>query len=182
MKFQIQSTKSNNKYIVEDALSFLERQTDNYKSIIEQIVETCNEDLLYSILFAFNFKGQKYTPDKAQSFLDYALKGWKGNKNFVFVIHTEDDKLAGIIEIKSNDKECSEIGYWSSAKHQGIMTNALRELKKYAKSEGYKKLGATVRVNNFGSQKVLKRNGFEFVKALPLSEDKAERVWLECLL
>lgn len=180
MKFQIQSTKTNNNYIVEDALSFLEKLNGNYKSFIEQIVEICNEELIYSILFSFNFKGQKYTPDKAQSFIDYSLKGWKENKNFVFIIHTGGDKLAGVIEIKSNDKECSEIGYWSSSKHPGIMTNALRELKKYAKSKGYKKLGAMVRTNNFGSQKVLKRNGFEYVKPYPLGEDKIEKLWFEC--
>jgi RimJ/RimL family protein N-acetyltransferase len=143
--------------------------------LLKQIVDICNQDKVYNILFSFKFNKRKYSLDDAKKFVDNGIRGWEENKFFNFVIVDQDDVICGALEIKTSDKSIAEIGYWADENHKGIMTPAVGILVKLARQDGYQGLYAKVRVNNQGSQRVLLNNGFKLSGMMPLESDKIER-------
>ena len=64
------------------------------------------------------------------------------------------------MDLKSNNINLCEIGYWFSEKHPGVATNAVGALLKIAKAAGFKKLFAQTKEGNDKSVNVLVRNDF----------------------
>lgn len=127
---------------------------------INRIVACCSQELIYNFLFREKLKGQPYTKDQAVSFIKWAARGWQDQSWFVFIIRNSQNKLIGAIDLKSNNLDSSEMGYWADANESGIMSNAVTKLLALAKSAGYKNIYATTMLNNDRSQQVLIRNGF----------------------
>ncbi|EFJ70248.1 acetyltransferase, GNAT family [Lactobacillus paragasseri JV-V03] len=72
---------------------------------------------------------------------------------------------AGMIDLHYLNSESGEVGYWLSNdfQHLGIMTESVEFLKKYAFEQlGLKYLILRTHPQNFASQNVAKRSGFEY--------------------
>lgn len=138
-------------------------------SQIDQLVSICNEAPIYDILFKEKLQNQPYAQNDAKKFFEWGAKGWKEQTYFVYLIVSELGEIAAAIDLKSADKNFAEVGYWSSGKHRGVMSNAMCSLIRIAQNDGYQKLYAKVRKANFGSQKVLINN--QFVKDEEWQED-----------
>lgn len=128
---------------------------------IETITEICNQPPVYDFLFREKFNGRKYEYKDAEGFVKWAQEGWKNKAHFVFLIRNKKGEIVGCCDIKSPNLESAEIGYWSSDKSSGIMTNAVRVLLDVAKKTGYKSLFGLVDPKNDKSSGVLNRNNFK---------------------
>ncbi len=128
---------------------------------LKRIVNICNQEEVYSLLFSKKLKGNPYEVKNAQGFISWATEGWKTKKYFVFLIK-QGDRIIGAIDIKSNNIEGAEIGYWMDNRSKGFMTNVVIELCKFAKAAGFLKLIGFTKIFNESSQRVLIRAGFEF--------------------
>jgi len=127
---------------------------------IRRISEICNQKRIYEILFKDKLNGRTYTEVDAVTFKEWANKGWSEGLYFVFLI-CESDSVIGAVDIKSNNEDSAEIGYWIDELSPGYMTNAVQGLIKQAKTAGYKALYAHTKIDNDKSAGVLKRNGFK---------------------
>lgn len=170
--------KNGNDYYCQDLLSITNREGSDLEILAKRITKLCNEEGIYRVLFEHKLKGDEYPIEKAYEFINFARDGWLNKTHYVFGIFS-DNELTGAIDIKSDNHDIAEIGYWASEEHKGIMTPALNEIIKYAKDNGFKKLGARVKTDNIASQKVLTRNEFIKIGMHPLEEDKVERYWFE---
>ncbi len=126
----------------------------------EQVAAICNEALIYNRLFSTIFKGQVYTPEHAEKFLQWAREGWHKNEWFVFLIRNAAHQIVAAIDIKSPILAEAEIGYWASANYPGVMTNAVVELCRVAREAGYRRLFAVIEPDNERSIGVIQRAGF----------------------
>jgi len=178
-KIHFTNPKDSKEYFIQDFKSYIESPDFNKESFLNRLVQICNQDSVYNILFKSKLQGQKYPKDKAIQFFDYAKKGWKEKINFVFlIIRVSDGQLCGAIEVKSNDLERSEIGYWASEDAHGIMTLSLKQIIKEAKSSGYKSLFARILTNNEASMTVVKNNRFVNMGLSKNEEDGMKRnIW-----
>ncbi|HVZ40576.1 MAG TPA: GNAT family N-acetyltransferase [Candidatus Kapabacteria bacterium] len=127
---------------------------------IAAIVECCNQPLIYDLLFAERCAGVPYSESDAAGFLDWCRAGWREGTHFPFVLCDAGGTVAGAMDIKSAERPSAEIGYWLSADHSGVMTNAVRALAMMARHAGYRGLHALVRPENDRSHRVLQRAGF----------------------
>lgn len=137
---------------------------DNPSKISEtdliKITEICNQPSIYNFLFKFRLEGRPYTIDDAKGFVEWIAEGWKNQQWFVFLIRNNQNEIIGAIDIKSNNLDSAEIGYWADGNYSGIMTNAVKKIIEIAALAGYKSLYATTMPNNDRSQNVLTRNSF----------------------
>ena len=127
---------------------------------IAKIVKICNQRAVYDFLFVERCSGKPYTEADAKGFVQWAAEGWRDQKWFVFLIRNSQDEIVGCIDIKSNNLEMAEIGYWADMNFPGIMTNAAKKVVELATKNGFKNIYATTRPDNERSQMVLLRNGF----------------------
>ncbi|MBU4210474.1 GNAT family N-acetyltransferase [Patescibacteria group bacterium] len=130
------------------------------KADLIKIIKICNQPPVYNFLFKYRLKSKPYELNDAKEFTKWIVEGWNKQKWFVFLIRNSQDKIIGAIDIKSDNLDLAEIGYWADGNSLGIMTNATQRLIELAKKAGYKKLYATTMPNNDRSQSVLTRNGF----------------------
>tara|TARA_R100000027_G_scaffold7146_1_gene5485 strand:+ start:3157 stop:3708 length:552 start_codon:yes stop_codon:yes gene_type:complete len=128
----------------------------------KQIASICNEPRVYSWLFRDLLQNAPYTEEKAISFFEMGRDGWRKGEKFVFLLLRRNGDVAAAIDIKSNDPDDAEIGYWSSESHRGCMTNTTIELVSLAESAGYRALFARTKKANKDSIGVLQRAGFQF--------------------
>ncbi|MCB9965515.1 MAG: GNAT family N-acetyltransferase [Rhodospirillales bacterium] len=131
------------------------------KSTADDIAKICNEPLIYNRLFKKVCENEAYPAQKATEFLKWAKTGFEDSTHFVFLIVNQSNQPAGAIDIKQNDLNSAEIGYWLSKEHTGLMTNAVIELVKQAKENGFKSLYGMCEIDNLKSQAVLERANFE---------------------
>lgn len=129
-------------------------------SNIADLVRICNEPAIYSFLFGEVLDGVPYGEQMARDFLDWSAQGWREGTYFVFVVTTADDRLAAAIDLKSADLAASEIGYWCSIEHRGLMGATVAALCSVAAAAGFRSLFVRVRHANTRSQDVALRNGF----------------------
>jgi len=134
---------------------------------LADIVRICNEPLLYSSLFAEGLAGKPYPREKAVSFLTWAADGWRAGTHFAFLVTTAGGRVAAAIDIKGARLDGSEVGYWCSAEHSGLMTPTLAVLCDLARAAGFTDLYARTKIANVRSQAVLLRNGFVLDPAAP---------------
>lgn len=140
---------------------------------LKRIVELCNQKAIYDFLFKSKLKGKAYEIKNAKGFVKWASSAWDDQTSFPFIIRTADSQIIGAIDIKSNNKEYAEVGYWMDTNSKGYMTNALVELTGFAMRKGFKKLFADALPNNVASQGVLTRAQFTYIKSLiPEGETK----------
>ena len=130
-------------------------------SDIETITEICGEETVYNVLFKERFKGRSYTKKDAKEYIAWAQEGWKKEGHFVFLIRDKSGNIVSAVDIKSNNIESAEIGYWSSSETPGVMTNAVVALCGVARKAGFKELYGLTVPENEKSQAVLVRAGFD---------------------
>lgn len=142
------------------------------KNNVEKVRAICNEPAVYGILFQPVFKGSPYSAEKAESFLNWAAKGWAERSHFVFLVLDASLEICGTVDIKSPELEGAEIGYWASEKHSGIITPAVGLLCEVARGAGYKSLYAFVLPANTCSLRVLSNNAFQVEERGVTHKDK----------
>lgn len=126
----------------------------------QEIVAICNEPLIYNRLFRERMQGQPYNLENSKYFLSWAQEGWRTNGWFVFLVLDPLGHIVGAIDIKSNNTDDAEIGYWASSKCRGIMTNTVIALCESARTAGFRRLYAMVVPDNAQSIGVVTRAGF----------------------
>jgi len=136
---------------------------------IQRVTAICNEPEIYQWLYREMFDGKPYPSDSAISWISWGAKGWKDGAYFVFVVLDCTGAITAACDIKGSDMNHAEIGYWASAQHRGIMTNAVTAMLVLAEQAGFRSFFAEVFSENKRSQAVLNRVGFQ------LSEDKAQK-------
>ncbi|WP_342667536.1 GNAT family N-acetyltransferase [Deinococcus pimensis] len=119
-----------------------------------------NEPVMYDASYRRHLHGLPVTKEQAERFLRWASDTWRGTTQFAFLLLDPFEALAGFIFIKSRDPEGAEIGYWLSAGHAGVMTNAVLALAEAAGEAGFQALWARVQEGNVRSEAVLLRAGF----------------------
>ena len=153
-KVKIKNFKTDESYVVLSHLG-LNKSADLY----QKITEICNEEQIYHWLFK-NIFPEGYPYKSAIDFISIAEQGWKNESNFIFFILHENGQFAGAMDLKTNNTNLCEVGYWFSEKHPGIATNSIGALLKIAKKAGFKKLFAQTKEGNDKSVNVLLRNQF----------------------
>jgi RimJ/RimL family protein N-acetyltransferase len=141
----------------------------------QRIVKVCNETPVYEFLFRDRLAGNPYSLEIAHSFIQWANQGWREQTYFVFILKDETGKIMAAIDIKSDNLEQAEIGYWATSEQPGIMTNAVVNLIMLAKQAGYKKLIANTQAQNQRSQGVLIRSGFMLEEEYKKNEKNYQR-------
>jgi len=137
-----------------------------------KIVEICNEPKVYEILFQQKLSGKPYSLEQARSFIYWAKEGWENDTHFVFLLRDTDGQIGAAVDIKSNNLDSSEVGYWATNHKPGIMTNAVLALCQIARENLYKSLYALVRTDNPKSIAVLEKVGFKLsTEGLPEKKD-----------
>lgn len=143
-----------------------------------QVAAVCGEPLIYVRLFRDRLGGRPYDEANGSRFLTWAESHWRENTAFVFVITHPVEGIVGALDIKSTNRDEAEIGYWLSARHGGVMTNAVGLMRDLAWAAGYRALFAVTDPDNARSQAVLARAGF--VHEGSLTRD-GETYWLRRL-
>ena len=126
----------------------------------QRIAQICSEPLIYDILFRALFDGRPYSVQDAEKLTKIAQEGWRKGSKFIFFIRNPQNQIVASTDIKTNDVEAGEVGYWCSQKSPGIMTNAVSALIELARNAGYKSLFGLTKAENEKSQSVLTRAGF----------------------
>lgn len=127
---------------------------------LRRIESICNEPLVFQTLFSELFPDGVYPLSSAQDWITWGRSGWEQESHFVFAVLDSDGLVVAACDIKSNNKDLSEIGYWSSIKHRGIMTDSVQSILDLAHKAGFKEFYAEVHEDNTKSQAVLHRLGF----------------------
>ena len=126
----------------------------------QDLVAACNEPFLYDRIFRERLQGKPYDQDRAEYFLSWAREGWRNNAWFVFVVLSPEGKIVATIDIKTDQLEGAEIGYWCSEKSPGIMTNTVLALCNIAREAGFRHLYARIAPDNARSIGVVSRCNF----------------------
>ncbi|MDF1657884.1 MAG: GNAT family N-acetyltransferase [Verrucomicrobiales bacterium] len=137
---------------------------------LDDITAICNQELVYKWCFRSLCDGKPYPPTMASDWINWGTEGWEKGTHFVYVVTSSDGRVAAACDIKSADLKRAEIGYWSSADHRGIMTNAVRKLIQLADNAGFRVLFADIHPENRRSLAVIKRCGFHQVDRRPTIE------------
>ncbi len=129
-----------------------------------QIAAICNEALVYRWCFQSLCKGDPYPPEMAVDWIASASEGWRLGTHFVYIITDAYGEVAAACDIKSAHLDRAEMGYWSSASHRGIMTNAARAVTHLADTAGFQVLYADIHPGNHRSLACIQRCGFSKVE------------------
>ena len=142
------------------ALESVDDATRFGREAAAQVAAVCDEPLIYERLFRHRLTGHPYDVANGLRFLTWAESHWRTGTAFIFVITHPIDGIVGALDIKSTDVDGAEIGYWLSARHSGVMTNAVRLMRDLAWAAGFRALFALTDPDNARSQAVLARAGF----------------------
>ena len=128
-------------------------------SNLARIAAICNEPDVYDWLFRGPLEGRPYKEEQARQWLQWSEGGWSSGSHFVFAVLDGEKNVAAACDIKSKEPK-AEIGYWTSRRHRGIMTNAVIAMCTLAANAGFQGLFAQTKKENYRSQAVLERAGF----------------------
>jgi RimJ/RimL family protein N-acetyltransferase len=167
MKFARKSTSIQNALTGEPYLLQSVDSVDRTGEQFDRIAAICNEEQVYSWLFQSMFTGIPYPRTSAEEWLSWGTDGWKDGSHFVFAVLDSSGHVAAACDIKDTNLDCAEIGYWSSANHRGIMTNAVRAMIELASEAGFSGFFAEAHEDNLRSQDVLVRSGFSLADIPP---------------
>jgi RimJ/RimL family protein N-acetyltransferase len=137
---------------------------------LEDIAAICNQKLVYEWCFRSLCDGAPYPTTLALDWISWGTEGWEHGTHFVYAITDVDGAVAAACDIKSADLERAEVGYWSSANHSGVMTNAVLAVIQLADDAGFRTLFADIHPDNQRSLAVIKRCGFRQVDRQPTIE------------
>lgn len=151
----ITNFKNQHQYKVISGINYLATEAQ-----VESIVQACNSPEVFKWLFQAKCP-DGYTKEDAIGFINWANDGWINNRYFVFFIIAADNSIVGAIDIKTDNLQAAEIGYWIHDQHTGLARNAVSKLTELAKKAGYKILFAQTREGNSKSEKVLINNHFK---------------------
>ena len=129
-------------------------------SSLARIVSICNETKVYEWLFRGPLGGRPYEEANARDWLKWSREGWLSGTHFVFAVIDDQKCVVAACDIKSNDP-VAEIGYWASQRERGIMTNTVMAMCALAADAGFRELFARTKKENYKSQAVLRRAGFD---------------------
>jgi RimJ/RimL family protein N-acetyltransferase len=142
---------------------------------INTITAICSEPRVFKLFAHIPKFANGYTTDHAKGFVASAQKGWQENTKFTFLVRNPEGRIVACLDIKSNNLDDSEIGYWASELYPGVMTNSVIKLCDIARKAGYKHLHALVRLENDKSKNVVKRAGLQFAKTIVENETPYNR-------
>ncbi len=125
------------------------------------ITAICIGELVYEWCFRTLCDGEPYPAKMASDWMSWGTEGWERETHFVYVVIDADGAVAAACDIKSADLERAEVGYWSSADHRGVMTNAVRAVIQLADDAGFRVLFADIHLDNRRSLAVIQRCGFQ---------------------
>lgn len=134
---------------------------------LEVIAAICNQELVYEWCFRSLCEGAPYPTTLASDWISWGADGWENGTHFVYAVTDADGAVVAACDIKSADLERAEIGYWSSAHHRGVMTNAVRVVTRLADDAGFRILFADIHPDNQRSLAVIQRCGFHRVDRQP---------------
>jgi len=127
--------------------------------IIEDVYRNCAFGPAWRDIFYALFPNG-YHPEHAREYLAKCQQGWREEKVFSYAIMSPAGDFAGTIDLKGNDPNETEVGYWCDPDHRGLMTNALNQLADTAAEAGYHKLTLYIADDNPASLGVARRCGF----------------------
>ena len=129
------------------------------EAFLQSVVSICNEPKVYDWLFRQRLGGAPYPRADAVWFKEWGDRGWREGTHYLFIVQDADGHAAAACDIKSAKLDGAEIGYWSSERHRGIMTNAVNAMIAAGFAAGYRRLYGRVRKGNSSSAAVLLRCG-----------------------
>ncbi|GCE30883.1 hypothetical protein KDA_63670 [Dictyobacter alpinus] len=141
-------------------LRSLDASFPNTAAARQDLIAASNEPFLYDRIFRERLKGKPYDEERAAYFLGWGPEGWKNNAWFVFVVLNPEGRIVATIDIKSNQLNGAEIGYWCSEQASGIMTNTVLALCDIAREAGFRHLYARIAPDNARSIGVITRSKF----------------------
>ena len=127
---------------------------------IAEVVGICNEPAVYEWLFRSLLGGRPYEARDAEGWFRWIAEGWAEGSHFCFLVVDEAGSICAACDIKSNAADGAEMGFWCSAGHSGIMTNAVRSILRAAREAGFRSLMACALRENGRSKALLSRVGF----------------------
>ncbi len=117
--------------------------------------------------------------EDTKEILDLWLSEYKKEKTIRFAIENkETSEVMGMIDVPRFISEvCPEIGYISAKKYwgKGYMTEACKAMVNYLFELGYKKIVIRAMVENIGSNRVIEKAGFSFIKKEEVHLDKLDK-------
>jgi len=148
-------------------------ETENY------ILRMPNEADIPLVFSATRYKGfndgMLWNPPQTQEELLAPLKrnikSWEASEAYTFtIVRKGENQLLGRISIrKTTEKETWDVGFWTHplAQNQGVMTEGLEGVLRFGfENLQAKRIEACHAIWNIGSEKVLQKNGFKFVKLI----------------
>lgn len=123
---------------------------------LSDIATICNQDDVYALFKGW--KGRAYTEDDARKFLEWIASGWTLLTHFVFIVTTKENEIVAALDIKSNELDGAEIGYWCDQRHRGVTSSAVFVMMEWARKNDFRSLFANP--VNQKSAVLLKRLGF----------------------
>ena len=129
-------------------------------ALFARIADVCNEPIIYHFVFERRLESVPYPVERAAHFIRWGKEGWATQSWFSFLIVDQQGQIVGTIDIRGNDADGSEIGYWVSAASSGVMTNAVLKLTQIGQRAGFRQFFALVFPENQKSVAVLERAGF----------------------
>lgn len=123
---------------------------------VEKLTTICNQADIYQLFK--KLEGRPYSNEDALSFLKWIDEGWANQTHFVFLVTSSGGEIVAALDIKSENLEAAEIGYWCDQDHRGITSTAVLIMVEWAKEQGYQSLFA--KPINVRSACLLDRAGF----------------------
>lgn len=125
---------------------------------LKAVVDACQDPDIPRFI---PFVPAPYGDDEGRAFLDAVEREWSASDERTFAICGEDGVLIGAVTVRL--REGGTVGYWlrSSARGQGMMTEAVRAVVRWAREEyGIERLFLWTHPDNLASQAVAERAGF----------------------
>lgn len=100
-----------------------------------------------------------------EKLLNSWLESYKDEKCYRFAIDLKNEnKLIGMIDVVGYENNIPKIGYVLSRQYwnKGYMTEAFKKFIEYLFSKGFNEIHIEADENNYASNAVIKKNGFEF--------------------
>lgn len=104
---------------------------------------------------------------ETKAFLENLLNKYNRENTYIFGIELkENSKLIGMIDVVSFEEDTAAIGYSMNRKfwNNGYMSEALGKVKEHLFNEGIKKIEISAMKENIGSNRVIQKNGFKFLR------------------
>lgn len=113
--------------------------------------------------------------EDAKAFLSYILPQYEQDDCYRWgIVRKSDNTLMGMIDVVKFKDGCPEIGYCSGERFwgNGYMTEACKAVIDELFNAGYKTIFISAIKENIGSNRVIEKSGFKFVKSAERAQSK----------